>query len=114
MALIFFSIGDPDSFKAVDKKVCHQISLWLIMLNKTSWQFAPEVRRHGKRMPIILVGTKLDLRLDEVNNLRLKNQKPVTTVEGFAMAKRIGAVSYFETSSLIKVRVDFWLQEISH
>jgi GTPase SAR1 family protein len=77
-----------------------------LKLNEIGSQWAPEVRRYGQKIPFILVGTKLDLRLNKDNNSRLKrlkNQKPVSMEEGAAMAKRIGAVSYFETSSDIKV-----------
>lgn len=51
---------------------------------------------------MMLIASKVDLREDEVTILRmkrLKNQKPVSTKEGEAMAKRIGAVSYHEYSA---------------
>ena len=53
-------------------------------------------------MPIICVGTKLDLRSDSntVAKLREKNQTPITTEEGIDMARQIGAVKYLECSAL--------------
>jgi GTPase SAR1 family protein len=80
------------------------------------FQWMKEIRKYGRKIPYILIGTKLDLRVDEVNNLRLKrlkNQKPVSMEEGTAMAKRIGAVSYFETSALIKVRLTLKFKSFS-
>lgn len=53
-------------------------------------------------MPIILVGTKLDLR-DDVSTregLRQKKQAPITHEQGVAVAKEIRAVKYLECSAL--------------
>jgi len=59
-------------------------------------------KHHCPNTPIILVGTKLDLRSDEscLERLRDKGLSPITTEEGEAMRKQIGAVSYVECSSL--------------
>ena len=53
-------------------------------------------------VPIICVGTKLDLRSDSntVAKLREKNQTPITTEEGMEMARLIGAIKYLECSAL--------------
>ena len=61
-----------------------------------------EVRRHCSNVPIILVGNKVDLRKDEETIEKLKDKKlhPITTFEGVAMSKIIGAAKYFECSAL--------------
>ena len=53
-------------------------------------------------MPVILVGTKLDLREDRdtIEKLREKRMAPTTYQQGLQMAKDIGAVKYLECSAL--------------
>ncbi|BFZ03668.1 hypothetical protein BsWGS_06707 [Bradybaena similaris] len=62
----------------------------------------PEVGHHCPSTPIILVGTKLDLREDKetIEKLREKKLSPITYPQGLAMAKEIGAVKYLECSAL--------------
>ncbi|XP_039543819.1 ras-related C3 botulinum toxin substrate 1 [Pimephales promelas] len=62
----------------------------------------PEVRHHCPNTPIILVGTKLDLRDDKdtIGKLKEKKLTPITYPQGLAMAKEIGAVKYLECSAL--------------
>uniref|UniRef100_A0A671XWG2 small monomeric GTPase n=1 Tax=Sparus aurata TaxID=8175 RepID=A0A671XWG2_SPAAU len=72
--LICFSLVSPASFENVRAK----------------WY--PEVRHHCPNTPIILVGTKLDLRDDKDTMEKLKEKKlsPITYPQGLAMAKEIG------------------------
>ena len=65
-------------------------------------QWFPEVSHHCPSTPIILVGTKLDLREDKetVEKLKEKRLSPITYPQGLAMAKEIGAVKYLECSAL--------------
>lgn len=55
-------------------------------------QWFPEVRHHCPSTPIILVGTKLDLRDDKDTIEKLKEKKlaPITYPQGLALAKEIG------------------------
>uniref|UniRef100_A0A8B9NUT4 small monomeric GTPase n=1 Tax=Apteryx owenii TaxID=8824 RepID=A0A8B9NUT4_APTOW len=71
--LICFSLVSPASFENVRAK----------------WY--PEVRHHCPNTPIILVGTKLDLRDDKDTIEKLKEKKltPITYPQGLAMAKEI-------------------------
>lgn len=82
--LVCFSIASPPSFENV----------------KTKWY--PEVSHHAPGVPVILVGTKLDLRDDPLTLQRLRERRfaPVTYAQGSQMAKEIGAVKYLEASSL--------------
>ncbi|XP_072568287.1 ras-related C3 botulinum toxin substrate 3 isoform X2 [Paramormyrops kingsleyae] len=74
--LICFSLVSPASFENVRAK----------------WY--PEVRHHCPNTPIILVGTKLDLRDDKdtIERLRDKKLAPITYPQGLAMAREIGGV----------------------
>jgi len=67
---------------------------------KTKWW--PELKHHAPGAPMILVGTKLDLRADPntVAKLREKNQTPISSDEGMEQAQTIGAVKYLECSAL--------------
>ena len=83
--LICFSIISPPSFENVTAK-------WF-----------PEVTHYCAKVPIVLVGTKLDLRdeKDTIEKLRQKHQRgPITYEEGTAKAKEINAYKYLECSAL--------------
>uniref|UniRef100_A0A3Q0T0P9 small monomeric GTPase n=1 Tax=Amphilophus citrinellus TaxID=61819 RepID=A0A3Q0T0P9_AMPCI len=62
----------------------------------------PEVKHHCPNTPIILVGTKEDLRDDKDTTEKLKkeNLSPITSAQGLAMAREIGCVNYLECSAL--------------
>lgn len=82
--LVCFSLVNPASFENVRAK-------WF-----------PEVSHHCPNTPIILVGTKLDLREDHDTVMRLQERRlaPISAMQGAAMAKEIGAVKYLECSAL--------------
>lgn len=52
--------------------------------------------------PIILVGTKMDLRTNPevIAKLAAENQKPVSALEGQQLAKDLDAAKYLECSAL--------------
>ncbi|OQV20203.1 Ras-related protein Rac1 [Hypsibius exemplaris] len=82
--LVCFSVVNPASFENVRAK-------WF-----------PEVSHHCPNTPIILVGTKLDLRDEKetIDRLREKKLSPISLPQGLAMVKEIGAVKYLECSAL--------------
>ncbi|KAI5844719.1 P-loop containing nucleoside triphosphate hydrolase protein [Tricharina praecox] len=82
--LICFSIVSPPSFDNV-------LSKW-----------HPEISHHAPNVPVILVGTKLDLRDDPktVTALREKRMAPITYPQGIQRCKEIHAVRYLECSAL--------------
>ncbi|XP_040922700.1 rho-related GTP-binding protein RhoG-like isoform X3 [Toxotes jaculatrix] len=88
--LICFSIADPTSYENVKHK-------WL-----------PEVKDHCPNVPILLVGTKSDLRHDQqvLKKLKEQNQTTVTQQQGTTMAKQIKAVKYLECASINQDRLD--------
>ncbi|XP_059048602.1 ras-related C3 botulinum toxin substrate 1-like [Achroia grisella] len=82
--LICFAIDNPTSLSNVRAK----------------WY--QEVRHHCPNTPVILVGTKLDLREDKetIDYLKERKQAPVTYPQGFDMSKEINAMKYVECSAL--------------
>jgi len=82
--LVCFSIISPASFENV----------------KAKWY--PEVNHHNPNTPLILVGTKLDLRDDKetIDRLAEKKLSPISHAQGLQMAKEINAVKYLECSAL--------------
>ena len=69
------------------------------MLNKI-YQWFPEVAHFCEGTPIILVGTKVDLRRDEqtIRMLSAQGQAPITPEQGATIARDIGA-KYIECSA---------------
>ncbi|XP_039268665.1 ras-related C3 botulinum toxin substrate 1-like [Styela clava] len=82
--VLCFSLVSPSSFENIRAK----------------WY--PEVSHHCPNTPLILVGTKLDLRDDEETILKLKEKRtaPITYQQALTMAKEIRAVKYLECSAL--------------
>ena len=62
----------------------------------------PEIDHHAPSVPIILVGTKLDLREDPatLESLRAKRMEPVSYDQALIVAKEIRAHKYLECSAL--------------
>lgn len=65
-------------------------------------QWYPEIDHHAPNIPIILVGTKLDLREDPgtLESLRQKRMEPVSYDQALVCAKEIRAHKYLECSAL--------------
>jgi GTPase SAR1 family protein len=80
-----FSIVNPHSFENVYRK-------WI-----------PELQHHCPDTPILLCGSKIDLRDDPVmiQKLKERKQKPITYEEGEFLAWSCGCIGYVENSSLI-------------
>lgn len=104
--LICFSIVSPPSFDNVRAKVCRQILIhfeaWLCVLTTHFVKWFPEIDHHAPSVPIILVGTKLDLREDPatLESLRQKRMEPVSYDQALIIAKEIRAHKYLECSAL--------------
>jgi len=92
--IVCFSIIDPPSLKDVKEK-------WYT-----------EIRTHCPTSPIILVGTKLDLRSkpEFIATLKKSGLEPVTQSEGQSMANQISAYKYIECSALTQEN----LQDVFH
>ncbi|CAL2240823.1 unnamed protein product [Prunus armeniaca] len=62
-------------------------------------KWVPELRHYAPSVPIILVGTKLDLREDRQFLMDYPGACTISTQQGEDLRKRIGAVAYIECSS---------------
>jgi len=82
--IICFSLISPASFENVRAK----------------WY--PEVSHHAPNVPIILTGTKLDLRDDPetIGKLKSKGLQPISFQQGTQLAKEINSIKYVECSAL--------------
>ena len=81
--MVCFSVVNPSSYDNV-------INKWL-----------PEVTHFCPGVPIVVVGTKSDLRGDEsiLETLKKRKQEPLSVADGEALAKEIKAAWYLETSA---------------
>ena len=84
--LMCFSIVSPDSLENIPEK------------------WTPEAKNLCPNVPIILVGTKKDLRNDNstIKELGKMKQEPVKPEEGRTMAEKINAFAYLECSAKSK------------
>merc|ERR1712232_100553 len=84
--LLCFSVVNPYSFENV----------------KETW--LPELRHHCPNVPIILVGTKTDLRDDQqtLEGLAKQKKEVITMEDGNNLAREIRAVKYLECSALTR------------
>lgn len=82
--LVCFSVISQSSFENV----------------KSKW--VPEIQHHAPGVPLLLVGTKSDLRKDQatVQQLSTRGQQMVTAEKAEGMAKEVGATRYLECSAL--------------
>src|SRR5699024_240961 len=83
--------------------VTHRLlSLFPPQLENVFVKWAPEIRHHCSEVPIILVGTKIDLREDHDTLAQLAQigQAPIRKEQGIKMANKIKAVNYLECSAL--------------
>ncbi|CAI0435158.1 unnamed protein product [Linum tenue] len=74
------------------------------LISKASYEniakkWIPELRHYAPGVPIILVGTKLDLRDDKQFFNDHPGAVPITTAQGEELKKLIGAPAYIECSS---------------
>ena len=96
--LVCFSIDLPNSFKDVKLK-------WI-----------SEISNHNPKIPVILVGTKSDLRSNKstVEKLKKNKQVPVSYKDGMGLTKQIGAAKYLECSALEQKEVNKVFEESIH
>ncbi|KYQ93070.1 Rho GTPase [Tieghemostelium lacteum] len=71
-------------------------------LDNIKYKWLAEINQSNAGTPIILVGTKVDLREDKkfVATLQEQNQEVITFEQGQALANEINAIKFFECSSL--------------
>ena len=81
--------------------VCFSVVSPTSLTNITS-KWIPEIRHHCPDKPIILCGTKIDLREDSefINQLEKENIQPIKREQGQRVCKKIRAYKYVECSAL--------------
>ncbi|TVU33969.1 hypothetical protein EJB05_15788, partial [Eragrostis curvula] len=79
--LVLFSLISKVSYENVQKK-------WV-----------PELRHHAGSVPIVLVGTMLDMREDKHFFMNHPDLEPISTSQGEELKMMIGAVAYIECSA---------------
>lgn len=81
--------------------VCYSVISPSTYTNITN-KWIPEIRHHCPDTPIVLCGTKIDLRDDPntIQNLQKQNLVPVRREQGLKLAKKIKAYAYVECSAL--------------
>ncbi|KAG4186638.1 hypothetical protein ERO13_A08G056700v2 [Gossypium hirsutum] len=79
--ILAFSLLSRPSYENVTKK-------WL-----------PELKHYAPAVPIVLVGTKLDLREDRQFRLDYPGASTISTEQGLELKRQIGALAYIECSS---------------
>ena len=82
--LVCFSVISPSTYTNISNK-------WI-----------PEIRHHCPDTPIVLCGTKIDLRDDTntIDQLRKQNLAPIRREQGVKLSKKIKAYAYVECSAL--------------
>jgi len=89
----------PLSYRGADMFV-----LAFSLISRASYEnvlkkWMPELRRFAPNVPIVLVGTKLDLRDDKGYLSDPPGASAITSVQGEELRKQIGAAAYIECSS---------------
>ncbi|GJN14913.1 hypothetical protein PR202_gb01790 [Eleusine coracana subsp. coracana] len=79
--------------------------LIIVFLTK---QWMPELRRFAPNVPVVLVGTKLDLRDHRAYLADHPGVSTISTAEGEELRKQIGAAAYIECSSKTQQEPDVW------
>ncbi|MBA0623478.1 hypothetical protein Godav_008940, partial [Gossypium davidsonii] len=74
------------------------------LISKASYEnvakkWIPELKHYAPGVPIVLVGTKLDLRDDQQFLTDHPNAVPISTAQGEELKKQIAAPAYIECSS---------------
>eukprot|EP01125_Pyxidicula_operculata_P021589 TRINITY_DN839_c0_g1_i2.p1 TRINITY_DN839_c0_g1~~TRINITY_DN839_c0_g1_i2.p1 ORF type:complete len:213 (-),score=21.42 TRINITY_DN839_c0_g1_i2:120-758(-) len=95
--ILVFSIISPFSFDNIKSK-------WF-----------PEIFRYNPNVPVLLIGTKVDLRSDEEALERLFKRKlaPISYQQGISMSREIGAMGYVECNCLDEVSLTTVIDKIS-
>ncbi|KAJ9107864.1 hypothetical protein QFC19_002770 [Naganishia cerealis] len=92
----------PLSYAGVDVVLVVFAVNYRTSLANVADKWAPEISHFTPTAPLLLIGTKTDLRTSatELGLMRAQGTSPVTFAEGQAMALEIGARAYRECSAL--------------
>ncbi|KAL3621384.1 Rho GTPase protein rac1 [Castilleja foliolosa] len=89
----------PLSYRGADVFILSFSLISKASYENISKKWIPELRHYAPGVPIILVGTKLDLREDKHFFVDHPGAVPISTSQGVELKKMIGAAAYIECSS---------------
>ncbi|PHT49948.1 Rac-like GTP-binding protein RHO1 [Capsicum baccatum] len=89
----------PLSYRGADVFILAFSLISKASYENVSKKWIPELKHYAPGVPIVLVGTKLDLRDDKQFFVDHPGAVPITTAQGEELRKTIGAPSYVECSS---------------
>ncbi|KAA8535987.1 hypothetical protein F0562_028465 [Nyssa sinensis] len=89
----------PLSYRGADVFILVFSLLSRASYENVSKKWIPELRHYAPGVPIILIGSKLDLRDDKQFFIDHPGAVPITTAQGEELRKLIGAPAYIECSS---------------
>lgn len=97
---------DYDKLRPLSYPGTHVFILCYSVINQSSYdnvtaKWYPEIKKNCPDTPIILCGTKIDLKNDPgfMKSLEQKGQKALTFSQGEELAKKISAIKYCECSA---------------
>ncbi|KAJ4892325.1 Rac-like GTP-binding protein ARAC9 [Raphanus sativus] len=89
----------PLSYRAADVFILAFSLISRPSFENIAKKWVPELRHYAPNVPIVLVGTKLDLREDKKFPMNYPGACTVSTEQGQELRKEIGALAYIECSS---------------
>lgn len=89
----------PLSYRGADVFILAFSLISKASYENVSKKWIPELKHYAPGVPIVLVGTKLDLRDDKQFFVDHPGAVPITTAQGEELRKTIGAPAYIECSS---------------
>ncbi|KAL7041790.1 hypothetical protein ACKWTF_000893 [Chironomus riparius] len=120
--LLLWDTAGQEDFERIRPIAYPQTDVFLIcisLINQDSFEHVkskwyPEIRHHCPHTPIILVGTKLDLRNDKgtIKSLNDSKECPISYPQGYGLAKKIGAIKYMECSALTQKGLNELFEEV--
>ncbi|KAF7136338.1 hypothetical protein RHSIM_Rhsim08G0032100 [Rhododendron simsii] len=95
----------PLSYRGADVFILAFSLISKASYENVSKKWIPELKHYAPGVPIVLVGTKLDLRDDKQFFIDHPGAVPISTAQGEELRKLIGAPSYIECSSKTQLNV---------
>ena len=114
--LALWDVSGQEDYDRLRPLIYPETNVFLVCFSVVNWasfenvwlKWYPEIRHHCPSTPIVLVGTKLDLRDDNetIKQLKKSDLVSITYTEGQEMKETIGAAKYVECSSLTQKGLD--------
>ncbi|GKB03920.1 Rac-like GTP-binding protein RHO1, partial [Tanacetum coccineum] len=89
----------PLSYRGADVFILAFSLISKASYENVSKKWIPELKHYAPGVPIVLVGTKIDLRDDKQFFAEHPSAVPITTAQGEELKKTIGAPQYIECSA---------------